>query len=144
MSLIQTAIGLLISAVLTAAAIVGGSALIHSGKVTAIKNEITAIEQKSVEYANITGSYAGLSCTGLQGQNLEPANGCTGESFTSALAEGALTVAPSSTNAGFSITFTPTDSSLRVTDCAGPLSGSLKATLTSYSCGGSWVFTYGN
>ena len=144
MSLIETAAALIISVALMIGGLLGGKAVYHSGKVTAIESNLRAVAQKSVEYANNSGSYAGLSCTGLQGVNLETPSGCSSGSFSSILSEGVLTVAPSATDAGFILSFTPTDTGLSAADC--PVIGrALSTTLSSYSCTGSpWTFTYGN
>ena len=145
MSILQIAIGLMISGIIAAASIVGGESLIHAAKVNSIKTAILAVSQKSIEYAQINGSYSGLSCPGLVGANLEPANGCNGSEFTSVQSEGSLTVNQSG-NAGYTISFSPTDQSLLQTDCSVPISGSLKPMLSSPpTCStNKWAFTFGN
>ena len=156
MSILQIAIGLMISGIIAAASIVGGESLIHAAKVNSIKTAILAVSQKSIEYAQIKGSYNGLSCSGLQGQNLETVNGCatgtgypSGGAFKSILSEGTMTVngnpQPPAQNAGsgYIISFIPSDASLTGQDCR-VIESSLMSSLTAYSCSGSWSFTYGN
>ena len=156
MSILQIAIGLMISGIIAAASIVGGESMIHAAKVSSIKTAILAVSQKSIEYAQIKGSYNGLSCSGLQGQNLETVNGCatgtgypSGGAFKSILSEGTMTVngnpQPPAQNAGsgYIISFTPSDASLTEQDCR-VIESSLMSSLTAYSCSGSWSFTYGN
>ena len=145
MSLVEIAAAVIISVALMFGGLLGGKAVYHSGKVTAIESNLRAVAQKSVEYANNSGSYTGLSCAGLQGVNLETTSGCSaGGYFNSILSEGNLTVAPSVTNAGFILSFTPTDTGLVSADCS-VIGRALATTLSSYSCTGTpWTFTYGN
>ena len=156
MSILQIAIGLMISGIIAAVSIVGGESMIHAAKVSSIKTAILAVSQKSIEYAQIKGSYNGLSCSGLQGKNLETVNGCatgtgypSGGAFKSILSEGTMTVngnpQPPAQNAGsgYIISFIPSDASLTEQDCR-VIESSLMSSLTAYSCSGSWSFTYGN
>ena len=153
MSLLQIAMGLVISGIIAAASIVGGESMIHAAKVSSIKTAILAVSQKSIEYAQINGSYNGLGytytgCFSLQKQNLETANGCspTG-AFESILSEGTMTLNASSGGAGYTIYFNPTDSSIKTPQDCLVIEGSISSSLTSNSCSlgpEGWSFTYGN
>ena len=160
MSILQIAIGLMISGIIAAVSIVGGESMIHAAKVSSIKTAILAVSQKSIEYAQIKGSYNGLSCSGLQGQNLETVNGCatgtgypSGGAFKSILSEGTMTVngnpQPPAQNAGsgYIISFIPSDASLTLQDCqviAGSLASSLANNPLSSACSTTpWRFEYG-
>ena len=152
MSLLQIAMGLVISGIIAAASIVGGESMIHAAKVSSIKTAILAVSQKSIEYAQYHGSYHNLSCHQLFLAGLESQNGCNGtgptSTFVSVQSEGSLYVEPSSSEAGYIVFFSPNNpTSLTLQDCqviAGSLASSLANNPLSSACSTTpWRFEYG-
>lgn len=107
MNLIAIVIGLFITGILTFYELRGDTATLHQANLTALEASIQSLQQASIQYANINGSYAGLSCPSLQADNLWSTNtaGCSGNGITTRFSAAGITVtpAPVNNNANFEI-----------------------------------------
>ena len=107
MNLISIVIGLFIMGILTFYELRGDSATLKQANLTALEATIQSLQQASIQYANVNGSYSGLSCPSLQAYNLWNTNAtsCAGNGITTRYSGAGITVtpAPVNNNANFEI-----------------------------------------
>lgn len=99
MQLVTLAIVLMITGILTFFEIRGTTSTVTQAKLTAFESTVQALQQASIQYANINGSYNGLSCGALQADSLWPNNGtaCNGNGISTPLT---VDVVPQAVNNG--------------------------------------------